>query len=144
MLESRRCSCRQAAPTGPTSAESWRSGRLEGRWPSESPGSTTLRRLLYVHKPSSIQADCSNPRTQMRTMFRRFLINVRCCRLLSTRSAWATTRSSTARFTTTMTFTTWPVTTTPRSRLWEWNRTFRLRIHPPPSLSWEPSTLLSK
>lgn len=74
---------------------------------------------------------CSSPRTQMRTMCKRYPTSARCCRSRSTRNAWAMTQLDTVPCTTITTCTTWPATTTQRSRRSKWNPTYRSRVKAP-------------
>lgn len=64
-------------------------------------------------------------------MCKRYPTSARCCRSRSTRNAWAMTQLDTVPCTTITTFTTWPATTTQRSRRSKWNPTYRSRVKAP-------------
>lgn len=86
------------------------------------------------------RAGSSNLRTLTRTTYRQSHTNARCCRCNSTRSAWATTRSNTARCMTTTTCITSRATTTPRRSPYGWSQTYHSRATLPPKELLSPGT----
>lgn len=71
------------------------------------------------------RARFSNHRTLTRTTCRRYRTSARCCPWRTTSKHWGMIPAVTPRYTTTMTYITWPVITIRRRRRWRWNRGYR-------------------
>lgn len=86
----------------------------------------------------------SSRHTQTRTTSKQYRTNAKCCPLISTRSAWVTTRLSTVLYTITTMFTTWPDIMILRHKLWRWSQTSLSRINRAPKYLWTPGTFMRR